>query len=216
MAASYQQDTWSMSLKGVLLVALIVAIVVLESRVDAGLQPGAIILDHVPEAPCGGNPTAHIGRGVKYVVNGTMAVLMAQMSPNTWDEDNVFVFLMKNVTEQYKSPNPSRSCDSDLPVGNSLDLTTCVCQQSTYLNESNGWKDEGVQFVFSDCPGHAQLNIRFFLAIPNATHSDFFPNLMNGSTVSNFTYAHPYVKPIAIEQRQSTQHFPLPSPFWLL
>jgi len=191
--------------------ALLVLSSILLVSVHAGLVSQPSYYDNIPVAPCSGHATEHIGKGVKFVVNGTMAVLKAQIGPATWDDNNVLVFLLKNLTEQFRSPDSTRACDSDIPVGNSVDLAMCSCQQSTYLNESSGWKDEGVQFVLTNCPGHADLLVRFYLAIPNVTHEDFYDNLMNGSTVNNFTYVHPYVD--ALQRPELKQREGATTPF---
>jgi len=180
-----------------LLLALLLCIGIVEYHAAEAARVADVAVDQLPSVFCRGPVHEMYGAGAKFVINGTTAVTMPEIAPGVYDESNKIAFFLKNLTEQLRNPIPDFACRVSNPILNSLDLNDCDCEMVPYSLQDPSpipvWKDEGVRLNFTSCKGHADLHIAYTLSIPSAEHSDYYDNLRAGSTVSNFSYVHPYV-----------------------
>lgn len=153
------------------------------ARIEAELAEGA----------CNAKPVKLIGHNVQYTLNGTMILARPLKNDSTYDDENKFGLFTKQIIEQLATGGTGRSCRTDSPVVQTLDLKSCSCASTPYLLEGPGYKDAGQMLDFFNCTGHSNFTFSLYMAIPNATHEELFNTTVLGSTYDNFTYTSPYV-----------------------
>lgn len=157
-----------------------------------GLQT-PIFTAELPKAACAGVATSHIGKGAKYVVNGTMVSVHPEVSPGVYEQEAKLVVLVQNFTENIRGPVGASVCNTNLRKVTDLDLNDCDCAESPYLTQVGDWSESGVLFSFSNCSAQPNVSILVSFGVPDKDYSEVFDTMVPGSTADNFTYFHPYV-----------------------
>lgn len=187
-----------MRLKPLLLVAhMCFVLVMLPYVVGQALPPSLNLWTTYELTPgaCNAQPVDLYGQSVKFTLNGTMMMARPLKKDGTYDDENKFALYVKSIVEQVGTNpayNPPRRCLSDATILHELNLKNCSCSSKPYQREGPGYKDAGQILTFFDCRNHPTFNFELYMAIPNATHAEFYNTTVPGSTLDNFTYTSPY------------------------